>query len=156
MITVTRNKKKSKLGQLTKRLLALHDQKAEIGYFKESGDHSLADMSYASLAYIHEFPELGYHAWRPVIGKIKPYKGMGVNRKFLKSLLQDYIRLDSKYLVEDVINSVGRKWMQDGKYIFGNATMLVVTNNPTPLYDTGELSDNFGFRTTLNYTIRYS
>lgn len=156
MITVTRNRKKSKLNQLTQKLLHLHDQKAQIGYFQESGTHTLANMSYASLAYIHEFPEMGYHAWRPVIGKIKPMKGMGMNRKFLQSLLKDYIQFGSKYTVKDVLSSIGRKWMQEGKYIFGNSSMLVVTNNPTPLYDTGELSDNFGYRTSIDYTIRYS
>ena len=156
MITMTRSKKRSKLPQLAKRILELHNQKAEIGYFKESGTHTLANMSYASLAFIHEFPESGYHARRPVIGKIKPFRGDGMNRKFIKSLLKAYVSLKSQYKVEDVLTSIGRKWMQDGKYIFGNASMLIVTNNPTPLYDTGELSDNFGFRTSFNYTIRYS
>lgn len=153
---ITRNKKKSKLPQLVKRLLRLHEQKASIGYFQDSGTHTLADMSYASLAFIHEFPELGYHAWRPVIGKIKPFRGDGAKKKYFKSLLKDYIQLDSRYEVEDVLTSIGRKYMQEGKFIFGNSSMLIVTNNPTPLYDTGELSKNFGFKTSINYTLRYA
>ena len=99
---------------------------------------------------------MGYHAWRPVIGKIKPFRGEGHNNKFFKTLLQDYISLGSKYQVSDVLDSIGRKWMQQGKYVFGNSSLLIVTNNPTPLYDTGELSDNFGFRTSFNYTLRYA
>lgn len=136
--------------------MKLHEQKASIGYFSDSGKHTLANMSYASLAFIHEFPELGYHAWRPVIGKIKPFRGDGANKKFFKSLLQDYVQIDSRYEVEDILTSIGRKYMQSGKFIFGNSSMLIVTNNPTPLYDTGELSDNFGFKTSFNYTLRYA
>lgn len=136
--------------------MRLHDQKASVGYFKDSGQHTLANMNYSTLAYIHEFPELGRHEYRPVIGQIKPFKGDSINRKFLKTLLQDYIKLGSTYQTEDVLTSIGRRYMQKGKFIFGNTSFLVVTNNPTPLYDTGELSDNFGYRTSIDYTLRYA
>ena len=149
-------KSHSKLASLVERIAALNNQQAEIGYFEDSGQHTLAKMSYAALAYLHEFPIKGKHPIRPVLGQIAPMQGEASNRVFFKSLLQDYVRIGSKYKVEDVLTSVGRKWTQKGKYIFGNSSMLIVTKNPTPLYDTGELSDNFGFKTSLNYKIRYS
>lgn len=156
MITITRNKKKSKLHEVAKRLLDLNEQKASIGYFEDSGRHTLANMGYASLAYIHEFPVSGKHPYRPVIGQIKPMiKGGKQQRDFFKSLLYNYIKLDSKRNVEYVLETIGKRYTQQARYVFGNAALLEVTLNPTPLVDTGELEANIGYRTTFNYTLRY-
>lgn len=157
MIKVTRNKKKSKLPQLAKKLLALNEQKAKIGYFQDSGTHTLANMSYASLAFIHEFPELGKHEYRPVIGQIKPMlKGGGEQRNFFKRLLKKYISLKANFDVEYVLSSIGQEYTEKAHNVFGNSSLLIVTNNPTPLVDTGELERNFGYRTSFNYTLRYA
>lgn len=136
--------------------MKLHDQKASIGYFSDSGTHTLANMSYASLAFIHEFPVNGKHEYRPIIGQIKPFKGESSQRQILKTILGSFIKLDSRLNVEDVLEHIGRVWQQRGKDVFGNTALLVVTNNPTPLVDTGELKDNFGYRTSFDYTLRYA
>lgn len=138
------------------RLISLHEQKASIGYFDDSGTHTLANMKYASLAYIHEFPVNGKHEYRPVIGQIKPFRGDGKQKNILKTILNSYIKLDSRITTEDVLEHIGRVWHQKGKQVFGNTALLIVTNNPTPLIDTGELKDNFGYRTSFDYTLRYA
>lgn len=154
-IKVTRNKRKSKLPCLVERLNALHGQKAQMGYFKDSGTHTLANMSYASLAFIHEFPENGYHEYRPVIGQVKPMISGGRAQKvFYKNILKSYIQLGSRVTVDELLQGIGRKYMQDARGVFGNSALLVVTNNPTPLVDTGELEANIGYKTSINYTLR--
>lgn len=156
MIKIKRNKRKSKLHELAKKLLALDEQKASIGYFQDSGTHTLANMSYASLAYIHEFPELGKHEYRPVIGQIKPMlKGGKKQTDFFRRLLKDYVCLTKDIKINSVLDEIGQAYTQKAHHVFGNTALLVVTNNPTPLVDTGELEKNIGYKTSFNYTLRY-
>ncbi len=56
--------------------------------------------------------------------------------------------------MNNALNDIGRKYMQDGRGIFGNSGYLVVTNNPTPLIDEGRLMDHFGYKTSLAMEIK--
>lgn len=113
-------------------------------------------MSYASLAYIHEFPELGKHEYRPVIGQIKPMlKGGKKQTDFFRRLLKDYVCLTKDIKINSVLDEIGQAYTQKAHHVFGNTALLVVTNNPTPLVDTGELEKNIGYKTSFNYTLRY-
>jgi hypothetical protein len=152
---VTRLRNKSKFPQLVKKLKELHGKKVEVGFFSDSGEHTLANMSYASLAFIHAFPQGGYHHTRNWLEHTKPIKGDRGNKLILKKLLNSYIKLDSKIEVSDVLDHMGKVWAQKGREVFGNSAIFIVSNNPTPLVDTGELKRNLGYKTTLNYTLRY-
>lgn len=134
---------------------SLNEQKASIGYFEDSGIHTLANMGYASLAFIHAFPRNGYHHTRNWLEHTKPIKNFRQDSLIFKTILNSYIRLDSRIQVEDVLEHIGRVWQQKGKEVLGNSAILITSNNPTPLVDTGELRDNLGYRTTFNYTLRY-
>ena len=156
MIKITRKKSKSKFPELVNKLKALNNQQAQIGWFKDSGKHNLADMSYASLAYIHEFPANGKHKYRPVLGQIKPMPNEGRNKIFFKELLRKYVQPKASFKIEDVLDSIGRAWKQKGSYVFGNAQLLDSSWSSTPLVETGRLERSLGFKTTLNYTLRYA
>lgn len=156
MIKITRKKNKSKLPELVKKLNALHDQRAQIGWFEESGKHNLADMSYASLAYLHEFPEKGKHKYRPVLGQIKPMPNEGRNKVFFKDILKQHLQLKSTFKLEDVLDAIGAAWRQKGAYVFGNAMLLDSSWSSTPLVETGRLERSLSYRTTFNYTLRYA
>ena len=152
-ITVKRLKK-SKLGKLVKKLAALNEQKAEIGYFQGSGDHPTADMNYATLAFIHAFPIKDYHPTRNIFSPIKPMVGSSKDAIPIKKLLQRYLKWNTTLGAEDVLDEIGKEWTQKGKDVFGNTALLEVTSNLTPLIDDGHLKKAFGYRTTLNYTVR--
>ena len=135
----------------------MNDQKASVGWFQDSGYHKPAEMSYASLAYLHAFPsETSPHKTRDVLGYIKPFKGEGRNRIFFKEILRKYIALKATFEVEDVLSAIGAAWKQKGSYVFGNASILDHSWSSTPLVETGRLERSFGFRTSINYTLRYA
>ncbi len=148
---VTRLKKKSKLHKIANRIAELHGQKAKIGYFTDSGQHETANMSYGSLAFLHAFPENGYHHTRNWLDHTKPFKHDTQASKFFKELLHSYIKKGSRVTVEKVLDKIGTKWMQKGKEVFGNTALM---QGPNALLDTQELRDNLGFKTTINYTLR--
>lgn len=155
--TVKRKTNNKLLSKLKKKLEDLDDQKVQIGYFKEQGNHQRANMPYASLSYIHAYAdEFGLpFPSRPVLPQIRPSIGGGVNQnKFFKGLLCKYMLSDA-YSANDLLVDVGKKYQDDGRFIFGNAAYLAVTEggNPTPLDDTGELKDNFAYRTSI--TMQY-
>ena len=133
--------------------MELNEQRAEIGYFQDSGTHTLANMSYASLAFIHAFPEQGYHPTRNIFAPIKPIKGSRQDSTYFKGVLKGYVQLDSPVSAHDVLDTIGREYQQRVDHVFGNTALLVVTSNPTPMVDTSELRDHLGYKTTLHYTL---
>lgn len=109
-------------------------------------------MPYANLLAIHaageQFPR------REIFPHIKPLINGSANQRFYyKNLLQTYLRSDS-YTADDLLSDVGRKYQQDGRGIFGNTAFLVETNNPKPLIATGELKDNFAYKTSITMQIK--
>ena len=113
-------------------------------------------MGYASLAFVHAFPRNGYHQTRNWLDFAKPMKGSGADKQIFKTILNSYIRLDSRIEAKDVLEHIGLVWHEKAKQVLGNSALLYVSNNPTPLLDTGELRDHMGFRTSINYTLRYA
>jgi hypothetical protein len=146
------------LGKLTKRLLALHDQRSRIGYWADSGTHSTANMSYASLAFIHAYPVQGKHPERNIFAPVKPFVGGGSSQdsEFFKRLLKQYVKFDSRYTAENLLDTIGKDYTQRVDNVFGNTALLYTTQggNPTPLIDSSELKDHLGYRTTINYTLK--
>lgn len=132
----------------------MNGQKAKVGYFSDSGRHPTADMSYASLAFIHAFPVSGYHPTRNIFAPIKPIKGSGQDRLYFKGVLKEYVQLDSRITAEDVLDTIGKDYREKVYHVFGNTALLEVTSNPTPLIDQDKLRQNLGYRTTINYTLR--
>lgn len=153
-VSVKKKKDRRPLNNLIGRIKNLHERSVSIGYFKEQGLHRAANMSYANLLYIHAFGLVAGAPVRDVISNIKPFiNGGGDQKLFFSGLLKEYFKKGSRVRVNEVLDSIGRKYMQDGKAVFGNPTILQVTNNPTPLIDTSELRDNFAYKTSISMTV---
>lgn len=153
-IEIKRTRDRRPLNRLLKRIQELHNQSASIGYFKEQGLHKDSNMPYASLLYIHAYGYVDGAPVRDVLGNIKPFLGGGANQKqFFLNILKDYFKKGSRVTVGQVMDRIGRKYMEDGKNVFGNPTILEVTNNPTPLVDTSDLKDHFAYRTSIDMKV---
>ena len=153
MLKVTvRRKKTNNLGKLFSKLKAIHNQSVSIGYFKEQGLHKDSDMPYANLLYIHAFGLVYGAPSRDIMSKIKPMlQGGASQKKFFKDVLKDYFK--NKISSTQVFSRIGEKYRDDGRNVFGNPTMLEVTNNPTPLIDTGDLKNNFAYKTSITMEV---
>lgn len=151
-IKIKRKPNKAAINRLFKKLRDLDKESVQIGYPKGAGWHKDADMPYASLAYMHAHGfEYGFTT-RNVFKYMKPsLAGNSKQKTFFKNLLTKYLDDKNSFTRIHLFNAVGEKYMQDGKQVFGNPSYLTVTNNPTPLVDTGALQKAFGYRTTINY-----
>jgi len=153
-VTVKKKKDRRPLNSLIQRIKSLHDKSVSIGYFKEQGLHRSANMPYANLLYIHAFGLVDGAPVRDVMSNIKPFINGGADQKnFFANILKEYFKKGSRMRASAVLDTIGRKYMQDGKAVFGNPTMLEVTNNPTPLIDTKELRDNFAYKTSITMEV---
>ena len=142
-----------KLANLVKKLKTLHKQKVEFGYFEEQGYHSEAEMPYTMLMRIHEYGE-GTLASRPVLQNLSNQMSArgGSFRTTLKNELCQFITKDN-YTAITLLNELGAWGVHKAHRIFGNPAYLLVTYNPTPLVDTGELAENFAWKVSLVGTV---
>ena len=148
--------------KLKKKIQDLDNKTVDVGFPANASGFGEWDnrnnMTFANLAFIHanadvfkvDFPK------RDVIAPIKPIVGGALNQtKFFKGIFKKYLDVSTTYSMNNALKEIGRKDMQDGKGIFGNSAYLVVTKNPTPLIDEGELMDHFGYKTSLAMEIKY-
>ena len=152
---LTQKTNKSVLARLKQKIDALHGQSTMIGYFKEQPMHPTANMSYAALAHTHAYSNL--YPERNVFNYMKPWLGgsSASQTKFFKDLFIRHFKYNTTLNLDIMMNKIGREYMEKGKNVFGNASLLTVTGNPTPLVDTGELRDHFAYKTTIHYQVRY-
>ena len=145
-----------------KKLYQLHQQKVEVGHFKEQGVHSTAGISYADLMRKHHNGyELGGTKVpaRPVLTVLNFRLG-GVG----KSLVKTYLRQWSKTPVTPqsnmlLLDNIGKDVREMEKSIFGVASEFMPSNSSltislkggqnTPLVDTEELLDATAYKTSL-------
>ena len=154
MYQLKRNKSKSRLHEVLNKINAMHDQSTSIGYFKEQQVHPTADMPYATLLDLHTYSDGTQYHRGEIFKHIKPVLGAGGSQgKFFSKLLKSHYMLDNGISLNDTLDDIGKKYQQDGRYVFGNTTFLLETTNPTPLIDTGELYENFAYKTSINYRV---
>lgn len=125
---------------------------AETGWFASDGPHPTANMSYPRLAKFHATGEDGVPV-RDVLSvaedKFNPKKYQEIRTAIAKYLVQG---TDKAY--EEVIESLGEAFWKECHDVIGNPARLPVTNNPTPLVDSGELEDHLSYRTSKNPTLK--
>lgn len=159
---IRKNRNNQVWKKLKKKIQDLDNKRVDVGFpanasgFGEWDNRS--NMTFANLAFIHanadvlnvSFPK------RDVMSPIKPIVGGTLNQtKFFCGIFKNYLNVKTTYSMNNALNDIGRKYTQDGKGIFGNSAYLVVTKNPTPLIDEGELMDHFGYKTSLAMEIKY-
>lgn len=144
---------KGNLAKLVQKLKKLNNQKVDLGYFEEQGLHSSGD-SYVEIMKVHELGEYGMPA-RPVLGNVS----ILIDRDFERStgalwtFINSLVHTPSSS-ISDELDKLGSVYAHYSERIFGNPAYLTVTFNPEPLVDTGELAENFAWRTTLNMTYK--
>ena len=122
-----------------------------MGYFQSQGIHSPSELYYTELMRIHEYgtdtikarPVLA-GAWYTLAEEMRT-KAFSIK---LKSFLCRYVKEDKNFNNDKLLDYVGQWGVRYAQDIFGDP-ILGVTWNPTPLVETGELSDNFAWKTTL-------
>ena len=135
------------------KLKKLNNQKVDLGYFEEQGLHSSGD-SYVEIMKVHELGEYGLPA-RSVLGNVSILidsdfeRSTGALGTFINSLVHT-----PSSSISDELDKLGSVYAHYSERIFGNPSYLTVTFNPEPLIDTGELAENFAWRTTLNMTYK--
>lgn len=135
------------------KLKKLNNQKVDLGYFEEQGLHSSGD-SYVEIMKIHELGEYGMPA-RPVLGNVSILINSDFERSTgaLGTFINSLVHTPSSS-ISDELDKLGSVYAHYSERIFGNPSYLTVTFNPEPLVDTGELAENFAWRTTLNMTYK--
>lgn len=135
------------------KLKKLNNQKVDLGYFEEQGLHSSGD-SYVEIMKVHELGEWGMPA-RPVLGNVSILINSDFERSTgaLASFINSLVHTPSSS-ISDELDKLVSVYAHYSERIFGNPAYLTVTFNPEPLIDTGELAENFAWRTTLNMTYK--
>ena len=159
---IRKNKNNQVWKKLKKKIQELDNKRVDVGYPSNATGFGAWDdrnnMTFANLAFIHanadalnvSFPK------RDVFAPIKPVVGGSLNQtKFFCNIFKNYLNVKTAYSINNALNDIGRKYMQDGKGIFGNSAYLKVTKNPTPLIDESELMDHFGYKTSMAMEIKY-
>jgi hypothetical protein len=142
--------------QLKKNLRSLRTATAQYGYFAEQGDHSGADMSYATLMYLHEV--VGVESQAGLI-KRRPFE-LAVTRNSADLSNAVFYSLDSYLNNTDSLNDLLTKAAKAGigitKTYFGDASKLPANAPSTvrrkgsnaPLIETSELLNNMAYKTS--------
>jgi hypothetical protein len=135
------------LGKLLKRLHQMNNQKIELGYFSEQLPHASGD-DYADIMMSHGngFMIMDYIKFDVESDLLKSNGALGKE-------LNMFIHNPSTSTAT-LLDNIGNTYAHYSTYYFGNSDKLYVTFNPTPMVDTGELADNFAWRTTINTTYK--
>lgn len=128
--------------KLFKHLRELSNKSVKVGYFKDQGKHA-SGAYYATIMQIHE-DGLGNNPSRPVltIGSLELENGS--SPEFNQAVIRTIVGVNT---LDTTLPQVGEAAKEHIQSVFGDAVKLSpVTNNPTPLVDTGELKDNLTFK----------
>lgn len=150
MITATLKRKTKNLDGLINKINNLKKAKIETGYLDSSLHYS--GETYAELMAWYEYGEITFNG----IPMIYPVRAITINKhkrnaakkKELKNTLVDYLFKGES--LNSILNDVGQQFTETAQSIFNNTSELPVYSNPTPLFETGDLRDNW------KYTVTYS
>lgn len=125
---------------------------AEVGLFGEQGDHPTAEMTFAELARYHATGQDGV-THRPFLHIALAHFAKQRPREVGRAIVR-YLMTPNQTNLDLIIETIGKEYWETVKLVIGNPAMLPVTNNPTPLVDTGELEQHIAYRTNKNRTLR--
>ena len=115
-----------------------------VGWYGEDGIHPTADMSYPELAHFHATGRDGV-APRDVLG-IARLKYDPTQFKTLQSAIRKMLREGNVDSYKKVMKALSKGMWLEAMSIIGSPEHLTVTNNPTPLLDTGSLKDKLAYK----------
>ena len=125
---------------------------AEVGWFAQDGKHPDADMTYPELAKYHATGQDGVvprDVLRIALRKFNPSQYQQIKVALGRLLIEGKVEAYDK-----LVEAIGEGYWEKAYSIIGNPAALPVTNNPTPLKDSGALKGHLGRRTTKNKIIK--
>ena len=123
---------------------------ADVGWFAADGEHPTAEMTYPELAHYHATGSNNV----PVRDVLEITKGLYKAGKYprLNATLAHYLSTGQGY--EEFLDALGESFWMESHTVIGHSPPLVLTSNPTPLVDTGELRDHLSYRTTKDLALK--
>lgn len=135
-----------------KKLVKANGEYAEAGWFREQGQHPTADMSYPELAQYHANGDNGVTP-RPALDiAIRHYRQ--TREPSIGKAIMAYMENPSEDNLANISDVMGETLKDKIKWVIGNPSVLDVTNNPTPLLDSGALHDHVAHRTKRDPNIK--
>lgn len=145
------------LDKLARKIRKLGKQSVSSGYFAESGEHSNYHIKYATLMYMHEAGFEGDHGYipsRPV--RLQTYMYMQSTYSRWSRSIGDYLFRNKR--MDYPLELIGKLSVQFATDLFGDSNRLVdnseqtqeIKGANTPLVDTGELRDNWAYKTSID------
>ena len=135
-----------------KRLKRAEENPAEVGWFAEQGEHPTAEMSYPRLAQYHANGDEGVTP-RPMLDiAIKHYRRD--RNPEIGRAISAYLMNPTETNLNNISEVLGRTLQEKIKWVIGNPSVLEVTNNPTPLHDSGALHDHVAYKTKKDPTLK--
>lgn len=125
---------------------------AEVGWFGEQGPHEGTTMTFAEMAEYHA----SGHDWvtpRPMLHIALELFAQKQPREVAKAITR-YLLSPTQINLDLIIETIGKEYWNTVKLVIGNPAYLEVTDNPTPLLDTGQLEKHTAYRTNKNRTLR--
>lgn len=147
------------LNAIVDQLSKLQGQSIEVGHFKEQGLHK-SGFSFPELMAFHHNGGTptgdAYVVPRPLLDLFfEKHRHSMFNDRVIKAAFTRWKkRTPSEESNKKLLADIGRRIAKLEKDAFGDPSLLPVTNNPTPLVDTGELRNAVAFRTSLDKRIR--
>lgn len=135
-----------------KRLAKADEGYAEAGWFAEQGQHPTAGMSYARLAQFHANGDEGVTPRKMLDVAIRHYRTD--RNPEIGRAISTYLMNPTEDNLNKITEAMGETLRDKIKWVIGNPAVLDVTNNPTPLYDSGALHDHTAYRTKKDSTIK--
>lgn len=160
MLKVKLQRKKFKLDRIKESVKKLDNQTVDVGYFQNQGRHKGSGYSYTILAQALElgvFPNGTVRRPLPFMNKIGDKSMLSIGRSIkVKRAFRAWGRkLDKKGNPQNLLNAVGEYVIMQSKQVFNNpAYFPEAPNNPTPLYESGELAKHFTYRTSWDNRVR--
>jgi len=159
MIKVKIKKKGKKLEMIQDAIRKLDGEKVEVGYFQNQGKH-VSGYSYTVLAQSLElgvFPNGLVRKPMPFMNNIgdKAILSIGRSIKVKRAFRAWGRKLDKRGNPLILLNAIGEYVVMQSKDVFNNpAYFPQAPNNKTPLYETGDLSKHFTYRTSFDNRVR--
>lgn len=147
------------LEKVLKHLRSLSDLSIDAGYFAEQGEHSEAEMPYAQLMALHEIGGDNLPS-RPVLQTTASIiEASAKNKGFAEYVVASVGQVGR---LKPNSNNLGKRMQLVGQSIFGDLGFLEKNHPRTvadkgfdaPLIDTGELMENFAYRTSIDENVK--
>lgn len=141
--------------QHSKKLTSISGEGVEVGHFQEQGEH-YSGYTFVELMYYHHTgsdPRGDQPVQpRPVLNFLRAFLNLS-DPKYNRAIRNWFKRPPSSASHGKLLADIGALISEEEKAIFGNSALLTVTDNPTPLVDTGDLRDKVAYKTSVNKVV---